>query len=406
MLGKTALHYAVMVGSAECTLMLLEHRADPLVEDNEGMSCYAAAEVNEYEHILKIMGSYRNGFRGTVKTDRGEDVPVHFMSCPYGCGAAIPPMEFKDHANVCGYRIVECPQGCDDKKVFLTQLAHHTQYVCARRAVICSKCKETYLLHLRDKHDYDDCKYRLVLCPYKCGEMVRFFDVEKHYKYTCSMRLILCSQSCMMMVKACEDEVHCKEHCLNRRVPCMNGCGKLVTFKIMRNHMWDVCSLRKVPCEFCSELVPFPETKAHLKVCPMRYIMCPSKCGEMVLIPKIPLHQLTTCPHRVVSCPLMCGANVRIKDRKAHVQSVCGLRIVKCPYLCLIRENPPGNAGVSNDNVNVVTVPGKSDIFIHHLVYRFYHCTSLHIYLSLLLFSQATVLRSATPRHCWLQAQR
>ena len=389
--GRTALHFAVMVGSADCVLQLLDAGADPTVEDHAGVSCYAQAEENQFEHILNIMGAYKNGYTGDAKVVRGEDVPVHFMSCPFGCGAAIPPMEFKDHEDVCAFRIVPCPSGCADKTIFLAMLPHHLAHLCAHRVVPCEFCKERYPLHTRAAHDGDDCAYRLVSCPYKCGELVRYLDVEKHFQYSCSQRPVACPQSCMLFVKACDVDAHCKTFCVNRRVPCENGCGKLVIYKVMKNHVWDVCGLRKVSvhrphpghtqmhtharmssrmppynvqhnlshrqvkCEFCAEMVPFPSMKEHLRACPQRYVLCPARCGEMVLIPHIPAHQKTTCGHRVVPCPLRCGSRVRQVDRKAHLQTVCGLRIVKCPYGCLIRENPATNAGVASDNVNVVT---------------------------------------------------
>jgi len=143
-------------------------------------------------------------------------------------------------------------------------------------------------------------------------------------------------------------------------------------------------------------MVPLPSMKEHLKACPMRLVLCPARCGEMVLIPHIPVHQKTTCGHRVVPCPLGCGSRVRQVlhvatmrssyqcmrhtsssppmclrrvhhllprppqvDRKAHLQTVCGLRVVKCPYGCLIRENPATNAGVASDNVNTFGVAGS-----------------------------------------------
>jgi hypothetical protein len=244
--GRTALHFAVMVGSSDCVLQLLDAGADPTVEDNAGVSCYAQAEENQYEHILNIMGAFKNGFTGDAKVVRGEDVPVHFMSCPFGCGAAIPPMEFKDHENVCAFRIVPCPNGCADKAIYLAMLPNHLEHLCGHRVVPCEFCKERYPLHLRAKHDGDDCAYRLVNCPYQCGELVRYLDVEKHFKHSCTQRPVACPQSCMLFVKACDVDAHCATFCVNRRVPCENGCGKLVMYKVMKNHVWDVCGLRKV----------------------------------------------------------------------------------------------------------------------------------------------------------------
>ena len=54
-IGKTALHYAALVGTADCTLLLLESGADSHICDYAGISAFMLAETMGFEHILKIM---------------------------------------------------------------------------------------------------------------------------------------------------------------------------------------------------------------------------------------------------------------------------------------------------------------------------------------------------------------
>ena len=55
--GKTALHFAALVGSSDCTLILLENGSDPNLPDLSGMSAFVQAEHQGFDHILKILVS-------------------------------------------------------------------------------------------------------------------------------------------------------------------------------------------------------------------------------------------------------------------------------------------------------------------------------------------------------------
>eukprot|EP01035_Chromulina_nebulosa_P021768 gene21768-28169_t len=80
-IGRTALHYAVEVGSSECTRILLERGATSDIKDNNNCSPYDIADDWGFLHIMKLLSQFKSGYLGVIRKKRGRVYETE--SCPY-----------------------------------------------------------------------------------------------------------------------------------------------------------------------------------------------------------------------------------------------------------------------------------------------------------------------------------
>jgi hypothetical protein len=190
------------------------------------------AEKHGFEHIIKIMTQYQNGYNGDARV-RKDGIGFDCVSCPNGCGEACNQFLMKSHVlNDCVYREIPCPYGCNVRRLYYKDIENHCDNICLNRKIRCKKCRLLYPRNENFKHVNDECVYRIILCPNLCGVSIQHNDMNLHMNDICTNRLILCPLYCQELVVFSSIKEHTKSICENRSILCPYTCGRHIMVKV------------------------------------------------------------------------------------------------------------------------------------------------------------------------------
>ncbi|GLE03786.1 hypothetical protein PINS_up012688 [Pythium insidiosum] len=374
--GETALMIAAGNGQRAMVELLLRHHATQLfVRDRRGRTAFDHAAERGFEEVKHVLGAAMTadgaGNRGARAVVDGS---AAFGVCKWGCGFVAPlvghvvvdavalretqPLE--DHErDVCGKRLVPCPNGCGIALLWAEELPQHLRAECPNRLVACPqpKCDAMVVSHRLREHAAAQCEFRLVTC--ECGESMTFQRLGVHAKTQCVMRRVPCPLQCRepapaastaasstgsvrrlldavqreRLVRVCDLAEHQRNECEMRRVRCRNGCvANELLFRDRAHHENETCVLRRVTCRWgCGEPV-IAHAQAHHEAdeCLQRELACPKKCGETVRFLVLDEHTTATCARRLTPCTLGCGRRVPLHTMESHVATECRRRVVQC----------------------------------------------------------------------------
>jgi len=123
--------------------------------------------------------------------------------------------------------------------------------------------------------------------------------------------------------------------CPLRIVVCPVDCGeRLIMAKELDDHIVNSCARRKVPCDWCFDAVEFRDVESHKETsCVHRLTECALGCGQVKKVYEMKKH-LKFCTFRVVPCQLSCGLELCVYEMSHHVKQECKYRKMVCPYEC------------------------------------------------------------------------
>ena len=115
-----------------------------------------------------------------------------------------------------------------------------------------------------------------------------------------------------------------KGQCKYRHLVCPNGCGELIPMQQLDRHVSSVCPKREVPCTFCGHKFQFVAIDEHYLKCTEFPVRCPNSCTEIDRLPRGKLYDhLQHCPMQDVQCRFArfgCSINVKRKDMPQHMR--------------------------------------------------------------------------------------
>lgn len=128
--------------------------------------------------------------------------------------------------------------------------------------------------HLTDDSD-TACKYQLIDCPMKCGNLYERKDIGKHVASDCTHRKVHC-EHCGSSVTFCLMGEHYSE-CEQFPVSCPLNCGKLIRRSDSAYHESEECKNRTIPCLFqdvgCKAIVKQEDFESHVHECKEKYLI-------------------------------------------------------------------------------------------------------------------------------------
>jgi hypothetical protein len=83
---------------------------------------------------------------------------------------------------------------------YLIYLLTYTIFI--HQLVECQFCQKSYAKNHLDHHESRDCIFRIIACPDKCGDMIRFCDIHVHTKKLCDNRFVDCPLKCNLKIRA------------------------------------------------------------------------------------------------------------------------------------------------------------------------------------------------------------
>lgn len=337
--GKAAIHYAASLGHSEVTRILVERFADLSLKDNHGRTAYEIAEQENYVNLMTLLSQFRCGNLGPLQLTRGR--VNNQITCPNGCGKILYLAEKKGHLEICQYRIVPCPNNCSRHDLQYRELSDHIKTDCENRLIACEKCRTEFPLGYQSTHDTEDCIYRIIECPYKCGKKdLLFCDLNQHLSLRCTHRKIPCTLRCGLSIREVDMDDHQSRECDMRRITCPNKCHHQIIAMQLNMHLVEQCPCRYVLCTQCGdERIMAKDLDYHRKeLCSMRLVPCPERCAELIPHANIEIHLRESCQLKFISCPNLCPLVIQRKFLQRHLEKECELRLVPCPNGCLDHE--------------------------------------------------------------------
>ncbi|CAM9208735.1 unnamed protein product, partial [Choristocarpus tenellus] len=268
-----------------------------------------------------------------------------YTDCPLGCGDVVRVQDLEEHErSFCTSRYVECPTAGCGTMVQASLVKAHQRDHCwigrknillaekgrgAEEEVPCGLC--SMLVRQRDlrRHNLEECKMRLVLCPnFNCKELVRANCLDKHQRIDCSLakkqamhlesaaskpKEISCLE-CNQIVDAGTIQRHTANECPNRTVACPNellGCKAKLPAVSVPCHLREDCVVKLER----SNLALRHEVRQKLSKC--------SGCGYMIRAQHMAHHHQEKCPNRRVRCKnweLGCKAVLCLSDMDKHLK--------------------------------------------------------------------------------------
>ena len=92
------------------------------------------------------------------------------------CGWQGLVSNYREHANTCGYRLVDCSNEICFKTLPYFLLSHHENFECDYRTITCNLCSQNVTFYLSDYHNRIECPERIAKCEW-CNEEMRGEDL-------------------------------------------------------------------------------------------------------------------------------------------------------------------------------------------------------------------------------------
>ena len=73
-----------------------------------------------------------------------------------------------------------------------------------------------------DRHQNEECPYRIVECLLKCGKNLRLNQMEEHISNDCPKTIVPCKNKCGLNIEKCEIDRHISQDCPLEIIDCPN----------------------------------------------------------------------------------------------------------------------------------------------------------------------------------------
>ena len=201
-----------------------------------------------------------------------QDLDDHIQSqcqkqkVPCDCGVEIYRYDLDTHLKRnCALRKIFC-RYCMCRVEFRST-KNHIQTVCPKIPISCPNmdCKSRLQRKNMNFH-LQSCRYRMIICPNKCGQTLQHMKHNDHLESECSKRTVSCQFCNLVGLAAFINGIHINEECQHVLVPCLNeGCEESMKRGFKREHL-DICCKQLVKCKYvgiCSHLMKREEEDHH-----------------------------------------------------------------------------------------------------------------------------------------------
>lgn len=186
-----------------------------------------------------------------------EQCTHRFVPCPLRCNQKIRLCDTDTHiSSICDMRLVPCPLRCiindwapvleqEVSKITARLLELHTTLECPERTVHCLNCKGGVKAKEAKRHKETTCPMRMVPCRNPgCSKELHLGEREEHERKMCKFKLVVCPQGCGELVAAIYTGRHSMLACSWRYSNCPLGCGANMRHKLLQEHMENDCVRR------------------------------------------------------------------------------------------------------------------------------------------------------------------
>ena len=192
-----------------------------------------------------------------TKVHMTEHCTHRFVACPQKCNQKIRLCDVDTHTKrICDMRLVPCPLKCiandwapileqEVCKITARMLDLHTTLECPERMVHCINCKGGIISRESKRHKETTCPMRAVPCRNPgCTKELHLGDREEHERKVCKFKLVVCPQGCGELIAAIYTGRHMMLACSWRYSNCPLGCGANMRHKQLQEHMEQDCVRR------------------------------------------------------------------------------------------------------------------------------------------------------------------
>lgn len=180
-----------------------------------------------------------------------------FVPCPQKCNQKVRFVDIPSHcAHLCDARLIPCPLKClvsDDVPVLEREISMitakmidlHVSIQCPERLVQCINCRQDIKAKVAKSHKDTSCTMRPVPCRNPgCSKQLPLGEQEDHERKQCKFKLVVCPQGCGELVAAIFAGKHMMLTCSWRYSKCPLGCGETMRHRQLHEHMKVDCVRR------------------------------------------------------------------------------------------------------------------------------------------------------------------
>jgi len=240
--------------------------------------------------------------RKDLRNHLEQDCQMRLVQCSY-CDSTCVKKYFSQHTQVCLYHPVECPNGCEEKRLIRKDEDLH-RAACPFEVVRCCYTDEGCEVKLKRQymksHEKDECQFRIVPCIY-CKESIRYNGIQDHEE-VCVRFPVQCPNGCNIKKIERRKVQNHRLICSMELLPCRLGCKEMIHRKNFDHHNTKMCQFRRIVCRYCKKDCLAKDLYDHNGVCNLFPISCPNHCGKKGIIRKLLNDHKKECHMEMIHC--------------------------------------------------------------------------------------------------------
>lgn len=165
------------------------------------------------------------------------------------------------------------------------------------------------------------------VCPH-CSAQGLSYVTDQRIKRQIKQLIIYCkhrTEGCLWQGNVEQAIVHLEssDGCQFEKIMCPKKCGEMVVRQNLREHLLANCFIQWEECKFCNSLLPEGSLNNHIEsLCPEYTLSCRNECGVTIKRSEV-LDHVTVCPNHVVPCPFKdagCTVTLQRKKKNSHLE--------------------------------------------------------------------------------------